>query len=1114
MASADSGVAPAPSQARTSESGALTILINELSNGTARSTFDSFFELRNWGEDTIDLAGWNIYRCDGMGLRVGAGRPETDLSRVTLAPGEIFTVSKAGMPGDAHTTSPFAARGYGLYLEGPGGVLVDRVAVYPTVPWPTMSECSSGRNLSNTLNFAHDESWQRVAATGDPARDFRATASTAGAANREAVDTTTAREAPETSVVLSEFAPTGPAGNSDEFVELENRGDTTQDIGGWRMFRCTAGGRLTPETLQLTVPAGTALAPGERWVAAPRRGFGGEADARYDTPFANLTAGVLIETAAGELIDRVSVTTYGDSACQNGNEKLAAVLDQVAGESYQRAGDGFIVAPRTPGLSNATIGAGVFGQPFSYPQAPAVAISEFATDPPEADMPTGRSRQNFVEIANYGVTPVDIGGWSIRRCEQTGIRSRDVQVVIDKGTVLWPGGTFLAARTGTSTDSDRTFATAFNMLGTGVWIADADGARIDSVGVYAANEMDADNISDSPCTKGIALTTYQPDRMLGETFQRSTFTGVDADDFVTAPATPGEKDRVAFRDPTRRIVSRAAPATPSTHAAALPAPRAVVSTAATPLDIRESWIGATIGAPLTAREGADEKQTVPTTPLSDSIDDAWGLPYQRFAVSTRDIPPDGIIAWTGETYGRAEVQLSVWSDADGGWRTLDADSDADADAPIGSAPSTPDEPGVRTTSLQSSSSNAPDAGGAAVATANDPVRVTVRLEGALTSAELSTDSVSLLVQAGPRTERTARAAGFSDPADYDFAISHFTDTQYLSESYPEVYAQLTSWIADNADDRKIEFASHTGDLVQNWVDAAQNEVRARREFERASEIQSILDDAGVANSVLPGNHDNKRGVSNDLFNEYFGPDRYADRGWYGGSISPDDNSANFSTFERAGAKFLMLSLPYAYGEREISWAERVVADHPSHNAVVSTHEHLTPKTQWADARRSTTSRWLSRADQLWERVIAPNRSVVMVLSGHFHGLGKIVTENAGGLEGHTVVEMLADYQEFRTGTGERATGFQRLLQLDLAGGTVEVDTFSALLDAQYSHEYDYPQFRPENGRPGSLTNSRPWNIVDAGVTGRYSVGDDEFTERVSFQYPKLISTRSLGVTPG
>ena len=104
--------------------------------------------------------------------------------------------------------------------------------------------------------------------------------------------------------------------------------------------------------------------------------------------------------------------------------------------------------------------------------------------------------------------------------------------------------------------------------------------------------------------------------------------------------------------------------------------------------------------------------------------------------------------------------------------------------------------------------------------------------------------------------------------------------------------------------------------------------------------------------------------------------------------------------------------------------------------IVSTHEHVTPTTVDPAAGRSNSSRWVSRGDELWERVVAPNRNVIAVLSGHFHGLGQIVTENAGGIDGHTVVELVADYQEFRTAPGERSTGFERLLQFDLGGGRV------------------------------------------------------------------------------
>ena len=111
-----------------------------------------------------------------------------------------------------------------------------------------------------------------------------------------------------------------------------------------------------------------------------------------------------------------------------------------------------------------------------------------------------------------------------------------------------------------------------------------------------------------------------------------------------------------------------------------------------------------------------------------------------------------------------------------------------------------------------------------------------------------------------------------------------------------------------------------------------------------------------------------------------------------------------------------------------------------------------------------------------------------------------------------MVELLADYQEFRTHTGERATGFYRMLQIDLDGGAIAVDTRSVRLAVSDSIDYDYPQFVPDNGVPPPPSNARPWRIVDSGLQERYTAEDDEFTARVELQHPKLIATDAILVS--
>ncbi len=1027
---------PAHAEAVAAESTGL-VLINELSNGGVDSDADTFFELRNWDDHAIDLTGWQVFRCSAQGLRSNVSRTEGDLTGIVLEPGAIVTVSRVGLAGGLHTPSPYDTSGFGLYLEAPDDSLVDRVGVYPNEPWPTQSECTGSRNLPNTLDFARGESWQRV---GPGSLDYIAAPATLGQPNA-----TSGLVRAATTVLISEFAASGPNAVDDEFVELRNLGSDAVDIGGWQLSRCTGTGRLRGDTHELTVASGTTIAPGGYYVIGGP-GFTGTVDATYGTQLADITSGLYLATGDGGLVDRVAVSAYADSACQEGDDKLPAILDYVAGESYQQGSKGWVVAHRTPGTANATTDTSVFRQQFDYGD---VAISELGTDP--GDGP-GAVQHNFVELGNYGSTTVDISGWTIRRCEATGIRSRELQATVPDGTSLAPGATFVAAREGTIA-ADATYGTSLNFLGTGIWLADDRGQRVDSVGVYAMNEMDASHLTLSPCTKGMPLTTYQPDRTLGETFQRTRFTGSDADDFVVAPATPGAIDEHPWVDPTLRVSGGVEVFTPVVEPVeTLPANSETAT-------ILEHWSGVS-DTPLTTEVGASE--VISTGSVRD---EAWAYPYERIVLDASTLEAGSRVYWAGSTVSRNELQLSVWSPATSSWRLLD----------VGTGDS-------------------------------------IHLSGTLEQNELDAGRVALLVQDGPRTQATLTGVvdgSLEDPSDYDFAISHITDTQYLTESYPEVYAQALSWIADNAESRDIAFATHTGDLIQNWVDPDQGEDRARVEYERASDIQSILDEAGIANSVLPGNHDNKRGVDASLFNEFFGPERYPDSV----SIAPDDHTSNYTLFEHEGARFLMLSLGYGYGEREIAWASQVVTGHPDYNVVISTHEHVTPLTLIEEAHRSVNSRWISHGQDLWDRVIAPNRNVVIVLSGHFHGLGKIETENAGGIEGHDVVELLADYQEFRTHDGERATGFQRLLQLDLASQTVAVDTFSATLQESSSFEHDYPQFVPDTGLSTSPSNMRPWNIVAIGTQDRYTEDDDEFTASAGFQYPKQVTTTSVATAP-
>ncbi|MEV4688645.1 lamin tail domain-containing protein [Microbacterium sp. LWH3-1.2] len=1061
-AASTGGPTGAPETPRgVSSTGAVTI--DEVSPAGARGPASGFFELANPGDHPVDLTGYTVFHCDEEGLRSRPSDPEADLGGIILAAGERR----------AFPTARLAERGYGLILIAPSGETVDALAAYSDDPAPTMSECGGGVELPVTTAAALGESWQRAGSSGD-GRWVRAVG-TPGEPNRLA-------EASGASVRVSEIAAAGPAGHGDDFVELVNDGMTAVDLGGWRLYRCTATGAAPTAALQHVFGADTALAPGGRLVVGGPA-FAGQPHVRVATSLADTAYGALLVAADGRRVDGIGVSSWEDTACQTGRDKLPSTLDYRTGQSWQRRADGgFTIAVRTPGEPNALrSAAGAAASAASaYGDRPGVAVSEIATDPEIAGMP----RRNFVELANFDASEVDISGWTLIACGADGFRRFADLAVVPSGTVLGPDETWTAALAGTpaADTADAAYDDALELAGAGVWVQDASGRRVDSVGVYHRNEMDSSVDRESPCTKGLALSTFAVDRLRGETLQRAAFTGDDASDFVPAAASPGVlagTRAVSADEVIERALERARS---DAGESAIGRAAASVSTPqggdGVPLEVIAAHAGSSL-SPLTSRSAPGEREVPATEPTAR--DDAYDLPYVRMRVRLPE--GGGAVSWRGRTVGRAEVRLSVWVPESGtarqaGWRALD------------------------------------HAAGAATGT-DAAATAAVRLEGLVRAEEIVDGAADLLVQVVPAAEsRAVTAEGLADPSDYDLALGHITDTQYYSEAYPEVYAGEVAWLAQNAEARKLAFVTHTGDLIQNWVDPGQTEERARREYEVASRLQGVLDDNGIANSVLPGNHDNKRGVSNDLFNEYFGPERYREQPWFGGSLTADDNSANWSSFEAGGARFVMISLPYAYGEREIAWAEDVVAAHRDANIVISTHEHLTPASAEDDAERSTTSRWVSHGDLLWEQVVAPNRNVVLVLSGHFHGLGAIVTENAGGIPGHTVLEALGDYQEFRTPTGERATGFQRLLQLDLAAGVLAVDTFSVPLGATASHPYDYTQFLPDDGAAATPSNERPWRILAQGLQHRYTEEDDAFAVQLALQHSKAVETDAVTLVHG
>nr|WP_191910106.1 metallophosphoesterase [Microbispora cellulosiformans] len=344
--------------------------------------------------------------------------------------------------------------------------------------------------------------------------------------------------------------------------------------------------------------------------------------------------------------------------------------------------------------------------------------------------------------------------------------------------------------------------------------------------------------------------------------------------------------------------------------------------------------------------------------------------------------------------------------------------------------------------------------------------------------------------------------GFADPSTYDFSIVHFTDTQYLSEGAVEqetaeeravwesAYAGIVNWIKGNRDQRKISYVAHTGDIIENNIrkpadEATQREVTG--ELEVSSKQQKVLDDAGIPNGVIAGNHDNQSGTEDGpeaIYNKYYGPGRYqtAAQGWqhaeYGGPWKEGDNQNHYDLFSAGGLDFVVVGLSYGVTREEAEWADSVFKRFPGRNGILLSHDYLVPSTN-PDGRGAGFS--APDGSMLYKTVVEKNPNVFLILAGHEHGVGTNVKPKVGQV-GNGVVELLADYQ-FYTVSADRlgltqvggynpddqlqfGASFFRLLQFNVKRAELTVDTYSPLLNDFGAGEFD--PLRRYDGREDNM----------------------------------------------
>ena len=326
-----------------------------------------------------------------------------------------------------------------------------------------------------------------------------------------------------------------------------------------------------------------------------------------------------------------------------------------------------------------------------------------------------------------------------------------------------------------------------------------------------------------------------------------------------------------------------------------------------------------------------------------------------------------------------------------------------------------------------------------------------------------------------------------------FTIAVLPDTQYYCDCRLKLSAkwgngdlrryffEQTEWVRDNQERLNIAFLVHEGDIVQ---------ADAPEEWAIAKEAMSVLD-GKVPYCMCLGNHDmgfekadNKYGGNIGVnrtthFNTYFPREKFAERPEFGGTFDPDRHDNSWYHFEAAGLKFLIVALEYHPRDEVLDWANRIVAEHPDHRAIVLTHSYLK-----GNKTRTTNKLKLkgNNGEQMWQKFVRKHKNMFMVLCGHFSG--EAVLTSAGD-HGNQVHQILSDYQEMNNG-GE---SWLRYMVFQPEANKIGIYTYNPALDKfrngpSSRFDLDYPMtLLPKARAANALNKTNPVKALADRVRG-------------------------------
>ena len=243
------------------------------------------------------------------------------------------------------------------------------------------------------------------------------------------------------------------------------------------------------------------------------------------------------------------------------------------------------------------------------------------------------------------------------------------------------------------------------------------------------------------------------------------------------------------------------------------------------------------------------------------------------------------------------------------------------------------------------------------------------------------------------------------------------------------------WIHDNYQKENIVAVLHHGDMTND------NEKYAWELNDKY--FKDYMDNINLPYLPAAGNHDYYRLIyaendsthrRNELhMSDYgnFNDARFANKKWFGDGKGKGfyKTGNSYMTVTARGIKFLFLSLEFLPRKDVICWAEELIASHPDHKVIITTHAYLSANSM-KEGVRGKDGRYPATSDktsgymaapfhiyglptgavgpEIYQELAARHNNIILVTSGHFRASGfRLNKGNAGNWFG----EMIVDYQD-------------------------------------------------------------------------------------------------------